>query len=52
MISLSSMNATAENCPSSHMSGRCAASYHPAKHANKKRPAQSMPGAFIGAYQR
>ena len=38
MIFLSLFNANAEGCPSGHVSGRCAVAYHPAKHANKKRP--------------
>jgi hypothetical protein len=52
LIALSWMNVNAEACPSSHTSRRCAVSHHPVKHANKKRSAQSMRGAFIGAYQR
>ena len=53
MIFLSLINANAEGCPNSHVSGRCAVAHHPvkhAKHANKKR--SSMGGALIGAYQR
>jgi hypothetical protein len=50
LIFLSLINANAEGCPSSHVSGRCAVAHHPVKQANKKRP--SMGGAFIGAYQR
>ena len=50
MIFLSLINANAEGCPSSHVSGRCAVAHHPVKHANKKR--SSMGGALIGAYQR
>jgi hypothetical protein len=48
LICLSSMNATAKGCPHA---GHCAVSHH-SKQAAKKRPAQSMPGALNGAYQR
>jgi hypothetical protein len=48
MISLSLTNANAEACPSSHISGRCAAAHHQVKHAKRS----NMGGALIGAYHR
>jgi len=48
MFSLSLITANAKGCPSSHVSGRCAATYHQVKHAKRS----SMGGAFIDAYQR
>jgi hypothetical protein len=49
MICLSAMDAGAKSCAKDH--GRCTVS-HKHTSANKKHPAQSMPGALGGAYQR
>src|SRR5262249_39396988 len=44
MFSLSLITANAKGCPSGHVSGHCAATYHQVR--------SSMGGAFMGAYHR
>jgi hypothetical protein len=48
IILLSLINANAEGCRGTHVSGRCAVAHHRVKHAKRS----SMGGALIGAYQR